>query len=143
MNVCDIMTDRTVSVGEDEPVSTAAKLLKRYNIGALPVHDDKGRLRGILTDRDIVLRCVAAEDDAATVKVREIMSRSLVTVSPFDEVGLAASRMAECQVRRIPVEENGRLVGVIALCDLSRRDEFSTEAAETLTEITTQFRRKL
>lgn len=142
MTICDVMTDRTVSIGEEETVCAAAKLLKRYNIGSMPVHDDKGRLRGILTDRDIVLRCVAAEDDPASVKVREIMSRGLVTVTPFDDVSTAAERMAECQVRRLPVAENGRLVGVIALCDLLRRDEFSTEAAEALTEISSQLRRK-
>ena len=142
MNICDIMTDRVVSIGEDEPVCTAAKLLKRYNIGSMPVHDDKGKLKGIVTDRDIVLRCVAAEEDPKSVKVREIMSRGLVTVTPFDETETAVRRMAECQVRRLPVTENGNLVGVIALCDIARSDEYGMEAAEALSDISSSFRKR-
>ncbi|MEG0940606.1 MAG: CBS domain-containing protein, partial [Oscillospiraceae bacterium] len=115
MNICDIMTDRVISVGEDEPVCAAAKLLKRNNIGSLPVRDEKGKLRGIITDRDIVLRCVASEADPQNVLVREIMSRNLVTASPFDDAAKAAERMAECQIRRLPITENGILVGIVAL----------------------------
>ena len=63
MRICDIMTDRVISVGLAEPVAAAARLLKRHNLGALPVCDDQGRLRGMVTDRDIVLRCVAADAD--------------------------------------------------------------------------------
>ena len=76
LRICDIMTDRVVTVGKDEPVSSR-RLLKRHNVGALPVCDKDGRLRGIVTDRDIVLRCVASDSDPSQVKVNEIMSRAL------------------------------------------------------------------
>ena len=65
MQIMDIMTSKVISVGQNEPVTAAARLLKRCNIGALPVRDDAGRLKGMVTDRDIVTRCIAAEADQA------------------------------------------------------------------------------
>ena len=73
MKVCDIMSDRVVSIEQNEPVSAAAKLLKRCNIGAVPVCDGQKKLRGMLTDRDIVLRCVAADADPRETPVSEII----------------------------------------------------------------------
>ncbi len=142
MTISDIMTERVITVGEDEPVIAAARLLKRNNIGALPVRSDKGKLKGIVTDRDIVLRCVATECDPKEVKVSEIMSRNLVTASPFDSAKDVATRMGESQVRRIPVTDNGLLVGIVALSDVARNDEFDMEAAEALSEISSNFRRR-
>lgn len=142
MNISDIMTERVISICEDEPVIAAARLLKRNNIGALPVRSDKGKLKGIVTDRDIVLRCVAAEADPRELKVGEIMSRNLITASPFDSAKEVTERMGERQVRRIPVTDNGMLVGIVALGDVARSDEFDMEAAEALSEISSNFRRK-
>ena len=142
MHVCDIMTDRVVSIGQSEPVSAAARLLKRHNIGALPVCDDSGRLRGILTDRDIVTRCVAADADPKDTKVSEIMSRGIITASPFDELDQAVRLMAGDQVRRLPITDNGRLVGMITLCDMARSCNCEMEAAQALTEISSNVKRK-
>ena len=142
MTISDIMTERVISIGEDEPVIAAARLLKRNNIGALPVRSDKGKLKGIITDRDIVLRCVAAEADPKETRVSEIMSRNLVTASPFDSAREVTARMGECQVRRIPVTDNGILVGIVALGDVARSSDFDMEAAEALSEISANFRKK-
>ncbi|MEG0876750.1 MAG: CBS domain-containing protein [Oscillospiraceae bacterium] len=142
MNICDIMSDHVISICEDEPVCAAARLLKHNNIGALPVRDEKGKLRGIITDRDIVLRCVAAEADAKTLKVSEIMSRNLITASPLDDAEKSVCRMAEAQVRRLPITEGGVLVGIVALGDVARRGDFEMEAAEALCEISSNFRRR-
>ena len=142
MKVCDIMSDKVVSIGLDEPVSAAAKLMKRSNIGAVPVCDGQNRLRGMLTDRDIVTRCVAAELDPGTVPVSEIMSRGVVTVSPFDEVEHAAKTMSTDQVRRLPVLDGGKLVGMVTLCDMARNCNCDMEAGEALTEISSNFRRR-
>ena len=79
MKICDVMSDNVVSIKLGEPVAAAAKLLKRCNIGALPVCDESGKLKGMLTDRDIVIRCVALDSDPTKVKVEEIMSRGVVT----------------------------------------------------------------
>lgn len=141
MKICDIMTDNVVSIGQDEPVSAAAKLMGRSNLGALPVCDGKGKLRGMLTDRDIVLRCVAVGADPAEVKVSEVMSRGIVTTGPFEELEHAVRLMSEDQVRRLPVLDNGRLVGMVTLCDMARNCNCDMEAAETLAEISSNFRR--
>lgn len=142
MNVCDIMTDRVISIGQSEPVSAAARLLKRHNIGALPVCDDSGRLRGIVTDRDIVTRCVAADADPKEIKVSEIMSRGVITANPFDDVEKAVRLMGVDQVRRLPITDNGRVVGMVALCDMARSCNCEMEAAEALTEISSNVKRK-
>lgn len=142
MNICEIMTDRVVSIGQGESVSAAARLLKRHNIGSLPVCDDSGRLRGILTDRDIILRCVAADSDPAETKVSEIMSRGVITATPFDDVDKATALMSADQVRRLPVLDNGRVVGMVALCDMARSSNCEMEASEALCEISSNIRRR-
>lgn len=142
MKVCDVMSDKVVCIGQNEPVSAAAKLLKQCNVGALPVCDGQKRLRGVLTDRDIVIRCVAAGADPQETPVGEIMSRGVVTTTPFDEVEQAAKVMSGDQVRRLPVLSEGRLVGMLSLCDLARNAGCEMEAGAALTEISSGFRRK-
>jgi len=141
MKVCDIMSDTVISIDQKEVVSAAAKLLKRCNIGALPVCDEKKRLRGMLTDRDIVIRCIAADRDPRETRVEEIMSRGIVTASPFDEMRHVVKLMSEDRVRRLPVLDEGRLVGMVTLCDMARNGNCDMEAGEALTEISSNFRR--
>ena len=107
MKVNEIMSSRVICIRQDEPVSAAAKLLKRSNVGALPVCDANRRLRGIVTDRDIVTRCIALDADPAQTRVAEIMSRGVVTASPLDETAQAARIMRTDQVRRLPVFSRG------------------------------------
>ena len=141
MKVCDIMTGKVVSVSQREPITAAARLMKRHNLGALPVCDDEGRLRGMVTDRDIVTRCVAADMDPADTMLREIMSRGIRTCSSQDTVDTAAETMRKEQVRRLPVTDEGRLVGIVSLADMARREAFSMEAAEALGDISNNIRR--
>lgn len=142
MNICDIMTDHVISISEDEPVAAAARLMKQNNIGALPVKDSKNKLKGIITDRDIVLRCVAGEADTQSLRVGVIMTRNLVTATPFEDAEKVAERMGNSQVRRVPVTDNGILVGIVALSDLAREDTYMMEASQALSEISANFRRK-
>ncbi len=142
MQIQEIMTRRVISIGQDEPVAAAAKLLKRHNVGALPVCDRAGRLRGVVTDRDIVLRCVALDEDPRTLRTGEIMSRALATVQPEEEVESAARRMGREQLRRLPVTDNGRLLGMVTLCDLARSPSCDMEAARALTDISANLRRR-
>jgi CBS domain-containing protein len=142
MLVSELMTNTVISIAPDEPASLAARLLFRHNIGAVPVCTEDGRLRGIVTDRDIVLRCVAAENDPETTPVREIMSRSLITVSPTDDVREAARQMAQSQVRRLPVVESGKLVGMLALGDMAKTHSFDMEASKALSEISSNIRKR-
>ena len=142
MLVSELMTDSVISIAPDEPASLAARLLYRHNIGSVPVCSEDGRLKGIVTDRDIVLRCVAAENDPETTPVREIMTRNLVTVSPKDDVREAARQMAEAQVRRLPVVDNGKLVGFLAIGDMAKTHQFDMEASKALSEISMNVRKR-
>ena len=135
MLVSELMSDRVVSISPDSSAALAARMLFRHNIGSVPVTTEDGRIRGIVTDRDIALRCVAAENDPESTPVREIMSRSVVTVSPGDDVRQAAKYMADAQVRRLPVVQDGRLVGMLSLGDMSRTHAFDMEASKALSEI--------
>ncbi|MEL4106156.1 CBS domain-containing protein [Oscillospiraceae bacterium CM] len=142
MLVAELMSDSVITIAPDEPASLAARLLYRHNIGSVPVCSADGHLRGIVTDRDIVLRCVAAENDPETTPVREIMTRGLVTVSPTDDVREAARQMAEAQVRRLPVVEGGRLVGMLAIGDMAKTHAFDMEASKALSEISVNIRKR-
>ena len=135
MRVKDCMTKQVISVGAGEPVSVAARLMARYNLGALPVRGTDGQLEGMLTDRDIVLRCIAAERSPKAVRVREVMTRSVAAAAPDTDAAAAAGIMAARQVRRLPVTKEGRLVGMVSLADLSRRPDYMMEAAEALEDI--------
>ena len=135
MRVKDLMNPCAVTVEPTASTALAARLISRHNVGALPVCGADRRLRGVVTDRDIVLRCVAAEEDPAQTPVRDIMTRSCATVSPEADCREATRLMAQHQVRRLPVVESGKLVGVISLSDLARSGRFDMEAAQALSEI--------
>lgn len=141
MKVKECMTRDTITVTEDESAAAAARIMARHNVGALPVRGPQGSLRGIVTDRDLVLRCVAAGEDPALVPVGKIMTSRLATASPEESVFTAAERMAREQVRRLPVVENGRLVGLVSLGDVSRQQDYSMEAAAALTEISSNVKK--
>ena len=135
MQVKDLMNPSAVTVEPVASAALAARLISRHNVGALPVCGSDRRLRGMVTDRDIVLRCVAAEEDPAQTPVRDIMTRQCATVAPGDDCREATRLMALHQVRRLPVVEGGKLVGVISLSDLARSGRFDMEAAQALSEI--------
>lgn len=135
MQIEAMMTKHVRSIHGDEPLSAAARLLKKDNIGCLPVCDDKGRLQGILTDRDIALRCVAAGTDPTTTKVKDVMTAGVYTLSPTDSTDTAAELMRKAQVRRLPVCEKGQLCGMVTLGDLTTRCGCTPEAMQTLTDL--------
>ena len=94
------------------------------------------------TDRDIVLRCLALDNDPADTRVSEVMSRAVVTARPGDSVQSAAALMAREQLRRLPVAENGRLVGMVTACDLARREKLDAEFAEAMRGISANLVRR-
>lgn len=135
MEVRDLMNASVVSVEPTSSAALAARLISRHNVGALPVCSGDRRLRGVVTDRDIVLRCVAAEEDPAQTLVRDIMTRNCATVAPGDDCREASRVMSVQQVRRLPVVEDGKVVGMISLGDLARSHRYDMEAAQALSEI--------
>lgn len=141
MKVFDLMSEYTVTVGAAEPVTAAARLMKQYNIGAVPVCDDSGKLRGMITDRDIAVRCIALDKSATETRVSDVMTRGAITIDDRAFVSEAARLMAQAQIRRLPVCRDGVLVGMLSLGDLARNSDCDTEAAEALCEISKNLRR--
>lgn len=136
MKVREIMSKQVVRIHPDEPVEVAARLLTHYNVGAVPVCGNDGRLRGIVTDRDLVTRCVAAGRHTGTTRVGDVMTGRVICAGPEMEVADAAQLMGRQQVRRLPVVENGRLCGLISLADVARMEKGGAETAQALVKIT-------
>ena len=135
MKVRDIMSTPVIRIHPDETVAVAARMLERSNIGALPVCGSDGSVCGLVTDRDIVTRCLAAGRSPSTTAVRSIMTTGVVSAPPDMDLGLAAGLMGRRQIRRLPVTENGKLCGMLSLGDLALKEESSMDAGDALTEI--------
>ena len=135
MQVKDLMSGSIITVDREETVSAAARLLSRHNVGALPVTTQGGKLVGMLTDRDITVRCVAANYDPNITRVRTVMSTGAVTVQA-EESGLqAAKTMGKHQVRRLPVTHDGKLVGMLSQKDLVGGKTVDEAAARAFREV--------
>jgi len=135
MRVSDIMTPNLVCCDADSAVLQAARLMCDNDVGAIPVVDAQARPVGILTDRDITCRGVAADRDARAIPVREIMSKPVVTVSAETDVDEACEMMERHQVRRVlVVDESGGVAGIVALADIARHAP-RKETAEVVKEV--------
>lgn len=135
MKVRELMSRPVIRIHADEPVTVAARTLAHYNIGALPVCGMDERLCGVITDRDIVTRCLAAEKDLNRTLVRDVMTSAVLSVEADADTALAAHMMGRRQVRRLPVLENGRLCGMLSLGDLASCEDGAYDAADVLAEI--------
>jgi len=117
--VRDAMTPNVWTARMSQTLAEAAQVMKGEDVGSVPVVED-GRLVGIVTDRDIVTRVVAEGRDPQAVHVDDVASRNLVTVRPEDDLDDALMLMAQHQVRRLPVVDDGRLVGMLAQADIAQ-----------------------
>ena len=115
MNVKDVMSKEVVTCNPQDYVNEVADQMRTLDIGCLPVVSNK-KLVGMITDRDIVIRSVAKD---AKSKVEDVMTKSIISVSPEDSTAEASIIMARNQVRRLPVVENSELVGFVSLADLA------------------------
>ena len=127
------MSRHIATVGEETTIADTAVLMEEYDIGVVPVVEQK-QLLGVVTDRDIVLRCVAKGKDITQTKVKEVMSKNMVSVSPDQPLDMALQAMAGRQVKRLAVTDQGKLAGVISLSDIARIRS-SAETSWALTEI--------
>ena len=135
MKVRSIMTPQVIRIAPGESAAVAARLLTHYNIGVLPVCGSDGRLCGVVTDRDIVTRCLAAGRSPAYTTVSQVMTGSVISVRPDTDTTAAAGLMGREQGRRLPVLENGRLCGMVSLKDLAVREESIMDAGDALSAI--------
>src|SRR5205085_2866717 len=128
------MSSEPQSVERSTPLTQAARLMKEHDVGSLPVVDG-GQLMGIVTDRDIVVRAIASSDgNLSSMTVGDIASRDPQTVDPEQDLGEALRVMAKNQVRRVPVVEDGRLVGMLAQADVAEKGD-AQETGELVEEI--------
>lgn len=135
-NIRDIMTKDVETCSLLDNVFEVAVKMKELNVGAIPIVND-GILAGMITDRDIVIRGIA-EKHPPSSKVESVMSNHLITATPEMSTQDAAKLMAKHQIRRLPVVENEKLVGIVALGDLAINEMTDEQAQHALTEISEQ-----
>jgi CBS domain-containing protein len=116
----DVMTQGVECAGEKDTIADAAKKLKELDVGAMPICGEDDRLKGMLTDRDIVVKVLAEGKDPSSVTVGELAEGKPVTVGADDSIDEALKTMAGEQVRRLPVIDGHDLVGVVSTADLAR-----------------------
>lgn len=131
--VTEIMTSTPVTITAEATAAEAAKLMREKNIGSLVVFEE-GRPTGIVTERDLVTKVAASDLQPSGVRVRDIMTSPLVAVAPHAEVADAARLMSQRKIRRLPVIQEGRLVGIITENDIIR-------IWPTLIEVTREYAR--
>ncbi|MFJ5713437.1 CBS domain-containing protein [Neobacillus sp. NPDC093127] len=132
----DIMTDEIECCTLLDNVFEVAVKMKELNVGAIPIVD-QDKLVGMITDRDIVIRGVAEKHPGST-KVEAIMSNDLITVTPDTSSKEAAKVMAEHQIRRLPIVDDGKLIGIVSLGDFAINELTDDQAKEALSEISEQ-----
>jgi CBS domain-containing protein len=143
MKLRQLMTNPVIRIHPDETVSVAARTLARYNIGILPVCGADGRICGLVTDRDLVTRCMASGRSPAATPVRDIMTTQIISARPDLDARDAAELMSREQIRRLPVVENGKLCGMVSLGDLAVRQESSLAAGDALSGISSGLSRRI
>lgn len=127
MKVQDCMCDKAICVKPETNIHDVAKLMGDNHIGCVPVCEDGGKIVGILTDRDIILRGIACEKDAKTTPVSDIMTTKVIRTSPDADIKDVAYVMAENQVRRIPIVMDEKVVGIISLGNLAQTPAIHSE----------------
>jgi CBS domain-containing protein len=132
----DIMHIGAECIGEHETLARAARRMRDLDVGALPICGDDGQLHGIITDRDIVIRCVAAGGDPRTVTAADLAVGMPFTVDADADVSAVLRTMEDHRIRRLPVLQGHRLVGIISEADVARNlpDNAVAEFVETICE---------
>lgn len=133
MKIRELMSRDVRTVTPSQSIKDAANIMNIIDVGSIPVLDNQ-RLVGIITDRDIVLRSVAKGKEAEQ-KISDVMTTNITSVTPDTDVHEAANIMADNQVRRLPVVENGNLVGIVAIGDLAIEGKYVDESGEALHNI--------
>lgn len=134
MKVKDIMTTDVTYVNPSTNLVETAQLMQKHNVGSIPVCDNTGVV-GIITDRDIVVRNIATGKNPQQTPVSDIMTCGVTTVAPEMDINEVTKMMSSTQIRRVPVVENKKIVGIVALGDIATGAKYDTEVADTLTDI--------
>lgn len=127
MKVKECMCNDVCYCTPDTKVSDVAKMMNKYKVGCIPVCDSNNNVVGILTDRDIILRSVACGKDANTTNASEIMTCNTTCCDCNEDIGTVTKSMGQTGIRRLPVTENGKLVGMLTIGDLAKHQNVSCE----------------
>jgi len=125
----DIMTAGARCIGENDALTIAAEMMRELDVGALPICGEDGRLKGMLTDRDIVVKAVAEGQDPDTTNAGRLANGAPLTVGADDDIDAVVDLMRRHQVRRVPVIDDHRLVGIVSQADIARHLEAETTGA--------------
>ena len=134
MKVKDVMTKKIAYINPASTVVEAAQLMQKHNVGSIPVCDQSGVI-GIVTDRDIVVRNIAHGNNPQNTKVQDVMTSNVATATPDMDISDVSKLMGGSQIRRVPVVENNKLVGMVSLGDVATDAKYDTEVAQALSEI--------
>lgn len=138
MKVKECMCNNVCCVRPETQLKEIAKLMSENHIGCIPVCDNNNCICGVLTDRDIILRTIACEKDPCNTKASEIMTTNVCICKENDDMTNAQSKMAQNQIRRLPVcDENNHVIGILTLGDLTNKDNQigKEEVSSTINEI--------
>ena len=116
----DIMTPSAECIGENDSILDAAKMMSKSDIGAMPICGEDNRLKGVITDRDIVVKVIAEGRDPSSTKAGELGQGKPVTIGADDSIGLAIKTMADNGVRRLPVIDGHDLIGIVSIGDIAK-----------------------
>ena len=130
-----IMTAAPKTLRPERTVADAAGLMEQYDVGVIPLADEDGTLVGLVTDRDLVLRIIAKQQDPRDVRLGDVATRNVITTTPDTNVSDARDLMAENKVRRLPVVKEGKLVGIVALGDIAVADASKRAVGEVLHDV--------
>jgi CBS domain-containing protein len=130
----EVMTTGAQCIKEDQTLAEAARMMRDMDVGSLPICGNDQKLHGMLTDRDIVIRCIAEGGDCTTRRAGEFADGTLHWVSADADIDDALAIMSEHQVKRIPVLEDHRLVGMISETDLTKKID-SDRLADVVTDV--------
>lgn len=120
MIVKDCMCNKVIKAKTDTTVREIAKLMENNGIGSVPICNEEDRVVGFITDRDIITRCVAANGDCSKTKVSEIMTKQVIKTTPTTDIQEVCETMSTNQIRRLPVIEEGKIVGMLSIGDISQ-----------------------
>lgn len=137
MKIRDIMTKDVRSLKGDNTLVDAARLMRELDVGVIPVTAQNGDLSGVVTDRDIVIRTVALGKDPASQRIDSIMTKDIVTIASDTDVSEAARIMSDEKIRRLPVVDGMRLIGMISLGDLAANGQSDRMAGDVLEDVST------
>ena len=135
MKVKDCMCKKVIYTNEEASITDISNLMKKYDIGAIPVVNNDNNIVGMITDRDIVIRCIADNKDLNSTKAKDIMTQNHIIKLDINSSTIEAEKiMSNNQIRRLPILENNKLIGILSIGDLARNNDVSTTRVGTVLE---------